>query len=214
MLQVTSFTFNPFSENMYVVSNEHKECIIFDPGMYDAHDEQELDNFIKRAGLQPRYLINTHCHIDHILGNTYCAEKYGLELLTHRMELGVLEMGKASAALYGLHYNESVSPAAFIDEHQTINLGDDELSILFTPGHSPGSLSFYSSRDRFLISGDVLFQNSIGRSDLPGGNFETLLHSIHTRLLTLPDDTVVYSGHGPATSIGAERRQNPFLSAG
>lgn len=214
MLQVTSFTFNPFSENMYVISNERKECIIFDPGMYDAHDQQELDNFIRRAGLKPKYLINTHCHIDHILGNTYCAENYGLELLTHQKELGVLEMGKASAALYGLHYHESVIPSAFLDETQTIHLGEDELSILFTPGHSPGSLSFYSRHDRFLISGDVLFQNSIGRSDLPGGDFKTLLHSIHTRLLTLPDDTVVYSGHGPATSIGAERRHNPFLSAG
>lgn len=214
MLQVTSFTFNPFSENMYVVSNEHKECIIFDPGMYDAYDEQELDNFIRGAGLKPRYLINTHCHIDHILGNAYCAEKYGLELLTHSLELQILEMGIATANMYGLHYHESVKPAAYIDQNQSIHLGDDELNILFTPGHSPGSLSFYSRQDRFLISGDVLFQNSIGRSDLPGGNFETLLNSIHTRLLTLPDDTVVYSGHGPATSIGAERRHNPFLSAG
>lgn len=211
MLQVMSFTFNPFSENTYIVSNENKECIIFDPGMYSSQEEQILDSYIKSAGLKPIFLINTHCHIDHIFGNTYCAETYNLELQCHSLEKQILAMGKTSAALYGLHYRESIEPTIFLKENETIRLGEDTLKMFLTPGHSPGSLSFYSQKDGFVIAGDVLFRNSIGRSDLPLGNHEILIHSIKEHLLSLPDETVVFSGHGPETTIGYERIHNPFL---
>ena len=211
MLQVMSFTFNPFSENTYIVSNENKECIIFDPGMYSSQEEQILDTYIKTAGLKPIYLINTHCHIDHIFGNTYCSETYQLELQCHSLEKQILAMGKTSAALYGLHYRESIEPTIFLKENESIKLGEDSLKMFLTPGHSPGSLSFYSQKDGFVIAGDVLFSNSIGRSDLPLGNHETLIHSIKEHLLSLPDETVVFSGHGPETTIGYERAHNPFL---
>lgn len=211
MLQVEAFTFNPFSENTYVVYNEHGDAAIFDPGLYTAHDETAITQFIEEKGLKPAYLINTHCHIDHIFGNTYIAEKYGLELHAHQKEVPIIEMGTASATMYGLKYYPSVKIVHYIDENDTIILGKDRLDILFTPGHSPGSISFYNAEAGFVISGDVLFQGSIGRSDLPGGNHEVLLSSIRTELFTLPEHTVVYSGHGPATDIGTEKRFNPFF---
>ncbi len=212
MLQVMSFTFNPFSENTYVLSDENRNCIIIDPGMYQSQEEQVLAAYIRNAGLKPIALLNTHCHIDHIFGNTWVSETYGLELQAHKLETQVLEMGKSSALMYGLHYNESVKIANFIDETDVIRLGDNELEIFFTPGHSPGSISFYSRKDGFLISGDVLFRNSIGRSDLPGGNHHTLIESIKSKLLVLPGQTRVFSGHGPETSIDYESMHNPFLN--
>ncbi len=212
MLKVQSFTFNPFSENTYLVYNEQGDGIIFDPGTYTAYDEQELSEFISSNNIKPRYLINTHCHIDHIFGNTYIAEKYQLELYAHVNEVQILEMGAASAAMYGLQYYPSVKIVNFIDEKDMIILGKDQLKILFTPGHSPGSLSFYNAEAGFVISGDVLFQGSIGRSDLPGGKHEVLLSSIRTELFTLPEDTIVYSGHGAPTNIGTEKRYNPFFN--
>lgn len=213
MLQVMSFTFNPFSENTYILSDEKRNCIIIDPGMYQSQEEQELAAYIRNAGLKPIALLNTHCHIDHIFGNTWVCETYGLELQAHKLETQVLGMGKSSALMYGLHYNESVKIAKYIDETDVIRIGDNELEIFFTPGHSPGSISFYSRKDGFLISGDVLFRNSIGRSDLPGGNHHTLIESIKSKLLVLPDQTRVFSGHGPETTIAYEREYNPFLNA-
>lgn len=212
MLQVQAFAFNPFSENTYVVYDENKHCIIFDPGMYDARDQMVFSRFINENELQPKYLVNTHCHIDHILGNTWVSETYGLELHAHRLEKSVLEMGLASASMYGLKYQASVPIKQFIDENDVIPLGKHNLSIRFTPGHSPGSLSFYDEVSEFAIVGDVLFRGSIGRTDLIGGDFDTLIHSIQTQLLSLPDHTVIYNGHGPSTTIGQERFSNPFLN--
>ena len=211
MLQDMSFTFGPFSENTYVLSNEHGECIIFDPGMYQSSEEQELERYLAASKLKPVLLINTHCHINHIMGNTYY-EKYGLCLQAHALEKQVLDMGTTSATLYGLNYNPSVPISEYLTENDSIVLGEDKLKILFTPGHSPGSLSFYSAKQNFVISGDVLFRNSIGRTDLPGGDYDTLINSIKTKLLTLPGDTTVYSGHGPSTTIEFEAASNPFLN--
>jgi glyoxylase-like metal-dependent hydrolase (beta-lactamase superfamily II) len=213
MLQVMSFTFGPFSENTYVLSNEQGECIIFDPGMYQSSEEQELERYLIASKLKPVLLINTHCHIDHIMGNTYCAEKFGLNLQAHSLEKQVLDMGITSATLYGLNYNPSVPITHYLTENDCIVLGEDKLKILFTPGHSPGSLSFYSAKQNFVISGDVLFRNSIGRTDLPGGDYDTLINSIKTKLLTLPGNTTVYSGHGPSTTIEFEVESNPFLTS-
>jgi hydroxyacylglutathione hydrolase len=211
MLSVHSFSFNPFQENTYILYNEAMECIIIDPGMYNAREEMEFSAFIESNRLKPLMLLNTHCHIDHILGNRYCSDRYHLALQCHVNELALLEIGKATAEVYEFNYNESPAPATFIQENEIIRFGKDELKALFTPGHSPGSLSFYSAADNFVISGDALFYQSIGRSDLPGGNYETLISSIKNELLTLPDDTKVYSGHGAVTSIGYEKVFNPFL---
>jgi hydroxyacylglutathione hydrolase len=212
MLQIKKFTFNPFQENTYIIYNDDKECLIIDPGMYSASEQIELDNFIKENRLNPIQLINTHCHIDHIFGNNYCSKKYNLKLHIHENEIPVLESGINTARMYGLNYDESPKADVFIDINKPIQLGHQQLKILFTPGHSPGSLSFYSEEQNFIIVGDALFRQSIGRTDLPGGDYDTLIQSIKTQLLTLPENTIVYSGHGPETTIGHERVYNPFLN--
>ncbi|MEZ4804868.1 MAG: MBL fold metallo-hydrolase [Bacteroidia bacterium] len=211
MLKVKSFTFNPFGENTYIVYSENGECIIFDPGMYLSSEQEELSRFIDANQLKPIHLINTHCHIDHIFGNTYCADKYNLKLKAHQLEKSILAMGEQSAMLYGLKYHKSVEIKTSINEKETIEIGQDQLELRFTPGHSPGSLSFYNQDFNFVIVGDALFKHSIGRTDLPGGDHQTLINSIKSELLSLPDQTIVYSGHGDPTTIGEERKSNPFL---
>lgn len=212
MLFVQSFSFNPFQENTYIIYNESRECIIVDPGMYNSAEEQELSEFISVNQLKPLYLFNTHCHIDHILGNLYCIEKYKLKYYCHRNELDVLNAGTATAIMYGLRYTESPKPDVWIKENEELKLGKDTLKALYTPGHSPGGISFYSEEGDFVIVGDALFYQSIGRTDLPGGHHQTLINAIKNELLTLPEGTKVYSGHGPATTIGNEKKFNPFLT--
>jgi hydroxyacylglutathione hydrolase len=214
MLQVHSFTFNPFQENTYIISNEEGSCIIFDPGMYTATEEKVFADYIKTKQLKPVHLINTHCHIDHIFGNAWCSSQYQLPLQIHPLEKPILERGQLMAATYGLNYTGSPEAGIFLEAGKTIQLGKDELSILFTPGHSPGSLSFYSPADGFVISGDVLFYESIGRTDLLGGNHATLIKAIKEQLFVLPGTTIVYSGHGPSTTIAHEKHYNPFLGEG
>lgn len=211
MLSVQSFTFNPFQENTYILYNEFKECIIIDPGMYNAQEEIALSSYIETNQLTPKLLLNTHCHIDHILGNYFCFQKYNLIPQCHKDETPVLAMGPSTASVYELRYAESPTPVKWIADNEMIKFGNDTLKALYTPGHSPGSLSYYSEDNNFVISGDVLFYQSIGRADLPGGNFTTLIHSIKTRLYTLPEETKVYSGHGPATIIGHEKVYNPYV---
>lgn len=212
MLKIQSFTFNPFQENTYILYNDQKECVIIDPGMYTASEQNQLDAFIKENQLKPIQLINTHCHIDHIFGNNYCVNKYRLELFIHKKEIPVLESGLQTAKIYGLNYDESPMATQFIDESNVIKIGNETLSIIFTPGHSPGSLSFYSQSNQFVIVGDALFFQSIGRTDLPGGDYDTLIESIQNQLMILPNETTVYSGHGTETTIGHEKLYNPFLN--
>jgi len=208
---VQSFTFNGFQENTYVVSDDSLECVIFDPGCSNGSEEQRLQQYILDKGLKPVRLINTHCHIDHILGNKFVSDTYNLPLEAHAGEVPVLESGKAVSQNYGIPYTESPPIAKYLEENDQISFGHTTLKALFTPGHSPASLSFYHADSHTLIAGDVLFQGSIGRTDLPGGNFETLIRNIKEKLLVLPDETTVYSGHGPATTIGYEREHNQFL---
>lgn len=212
MIQIKSFTFNPFQENTYLLINEKNECIIIDPGMYSASEQMELDTYITSNNLKPIMLINTHCHIDHIFGNNYCINKYKLQLQSHEKEIEVLNSGLFTAKSYGLNYDPSPQIELFLKENQTINFGDSTLKVLFTPGHSPGSVSLYSEENHFVIVGDALFYQSIGRTDLPGGKHQTLIQSIESQLMTLPDKTNVMSGHGPITNIGHERQFNPFLN--
>ena len=212
MLQVKSFTFGPFSENTYIIYNEQKECMIIDPGMYNASEQQAFSAFIEQQQLMPKYLINTHCHIDHIFGNPYCVETYGLSLHAHALEQAVMDMAPTSAVLYGLHLPEIVSIEHFVEAGSNFQLGNYTSTRLFTPGHSPGSITLLEKTEKIAIVGDVLFNGSIGRTDLPGGHHQTLLNSIQSELFALDPETIVYSGHGPKTSIGHEQLTNPFFN--
>ena len=212
MLQVKSFEFSPIQENTYIVYNEFNNCIIIDPGCYFDEEKETLVNFIDKMKLVPKMLLNTHCHLDHVFGNKFVAEKYGLHLRIHKGEQKVLEFAPASGLMYNMPFDNYTGEIDFIEEDEIIKLDEDELKVLFTPGHSPASLSFYDEKDGFVISGDALFRQSIGRTDLPGGDYELLIASIKAQLLSLPPATKVYSGHGPVTSIGEEKRSNPFLT--
>jgi glyoxylase-like metal-dependent hydrolase (beta-lactamase superfamily II) len=211
MISVQSFTFNPIQENTYVLYDESLECVIIDPGCYDNHERAELSAFISKNNLKPVRLLNTHCHLDHIFGNAYVANTYKLGLEIHKADIPVLDAFLASANLYGMNAEPSPRPASYLEEGDIVKFGNSQLEIFFTPGHSPGSITFYSRPGKLMIAGDVLFMGSIGRTDLPGGDYETLIRSIKDKLFTLDDDFKVYSGHGPATTIGHERRSNPFL---
>jgi hydroxyacylglutathione hydrolase len=211
MLKIKSFEFSPIQENTYILYNEFNECIIIDPGCYYDAEKDELVAFISNNNLIPKMLVNTHCHLDHVFGNKMLAEKYQLSLQIHEKEKFVLDFAPKSGLMYNLPFDNYAGDFVYLTEANTLQLGQDTLQILLTPGHSPGSLSFYSAADKFVISGDVLFKNSVGRSDLPGGDHDLLIQSIKDKLLTLPNDTAVYSGHGPATTIGEERLTNPYL---
>ena len=209
---VAVLTFNPFQENTYVVYDDTKECVIFDPDCFDDNEKESLKKFIEDSGLKPVRLINTHCHIDHVFGNLFVSNTWGLDLEIHKGELPVLEAVPAVSQFYGIPAGDpSPAPGRFIEEGEEIAFGNTTLKALFTPGHSPASLSFYCEASGFVIAGDVLFRESIGRTDLPGGDFDTLIRSIRTQLFCLDDDVVVHPGHGPSTTIGHERRFNPFL---
>ena len=212
MASVICLTFNPFQENTYIVYDETGECIIFDPGCINADEEQKLVQTISDNKLKPVKFINTHCHLDHVFGNKFVADTYSLPLGIHKGELIVLESVPAVCKAYGLPLPvPSPMPEYFIEEGEIISFGNSELKVLFTPGHSPASLCFYNSKDAFVIAGDVLFRDSIGRTDLPGGGHQTLLNSVKTQLFVLPDDVEVWPGHGPSTKVGYEREHNPFF---
>jgi len=212
MINVSVFSLNPFQENTYLLWNEKLNAIIIDPGCYFTAEEETLQNFIKEKNLTPVQLINTHCHIDHIFGNKWAAKTFQLELFIHPNEKPIFEFGAASGRMFGLNLDQYKGPLHFFEEGDTINLDEDKLKIILTPGHSPGSVCLYCEAQNFLIGGDVLFYESIGRTDLPGGNHEQLLQSIQEKLFVLPDETIVYPGHGPETTIGHEKKFNPFLN--
>jgi len=212
MLKINSFTFNPFQENTYVLSDESGECIIIDPGCYDAEEKEELAIFIDSKGLKPVKILLTHAHIDHVLGINFLAGKYGLPIVMNSIETELLKSASIYGQMWGIQVEPAPDPQEFLKDGDTFTFGKTELEVLFTPGHSPGSLSFYHRPTKQLIAGDVLFYGSIGRTDLPGGNFETLEKSIRTKLYTLEDDVIVYSGHGQSTTIGHEKRTNPFVN--
>lgn len=211
MLNVHFFTFNAFQENTYIISNHKKECWIVDPGMYDQRETDGFISFIEKQGFTPQAIINTHAHLDHIFGVQAMVDKYHIPFSIHRLEQPVLDRGRETAAMFGFSFNNLPVVTNYIDHATPLQLGEDTLQVFLTPGHSPGSVSFYYEPGNWVIAGDVLFQGSIGRTDLPGGNFDTLISSIKTHLFTLPDNTTVLSGHGDSTTIGDEKRDNPFL---
>ncbi len=214
MCEIGIFTFNAFQENTYVLYDETKECVIIDPGCSNREEEKRLVDFIESKGLKPVRLIMTHGHVDHMLGNAFIVEKYNLEIEIHKDEVPVLMMSPQVGKMYGFAVTPSPepNPEKFIAEGDTLTFGTTSLKALLTPGHSPASISFYCEASNFVIGGDVLFRQSIGRTDLPGGNFNTLISSIKTQLFPLGDEVKVFPGHGPDTTIGFEKQHNSFLN--
>lgn len=214
MLEIKSFTFFPeaFGENTYVVSDSTLDCVVIDPGCYHRHEQADLLDYIQRKGLTPRLILNTHCHIDHVLGNAFIHRQFQVPLLAHRDDLYNLKGAEAFARMYGLSYDPSPEPDRLIQEGEVIEFGQSKLEVLFTPGHSAGHVSFFHRESRQIFSGDVLFYDSIGRTDLPGGNGPQLIQTIRTKLFPLGDDVRVYAGHMQPTTVGRERLHNPFLN--
>jgi hydroxyacylglutathione hydrolase len=212
MASIQSFANNPYQENTYTLYDETGECVIIDPGMETGHEQNAVVNFIREKGLKPVLLLNTHCHIDHVLGNKFIFDQYGLKPKFHEGELPLLEAVIAYAPSMGFRYDPSPVPDEFLPEEGSIHFGNSELKLIFAPGHSPAHLCFYDVKDNLLVGGDVLFRGSIGRTDLPGGNFSQLIDNIEQKLFALPDDCTVYPGHGQPTTIGYEKQTNPFLT--
>jgi len=212
MLKIKTFIFNPIQENTYLIYNEFKQCLIIDPGCYFDEEKEAIKNYIAKNDLQPLLLLNTHCHLDHVFGNKFIADTYKLTLQLHEKEKLVLSYAPTSGLMYNLPFDNYLGEFIFLKEGDKIQLGQDELQIIEAPGHSPGSICFYSAAQNFIIGGDVLFRGGIGRTDLPMGDHQALLNNIKNKLFVLPGETVVYSGHGPSTTIGEEKRSNPFLT--
>ena len=213
MITIKKFTFNFFGENSYLLFDETKEAVLIDCGCIMPEEEEALSVFLEKNGLTLKRLLSTHYHFDHVIGNSYIFHKYGIRPEIHREEKNVATPTlNMQASKFGIQMDfEEVEPLKNIEDNEEIHFGNSALKAILVPGHSPASLAFYSETDNFLISGDVLFQDSIGRTDLWGGNYGTLISSIEKRLLILPDNTTVYPGHGPSTTIGNEKINNPYL---
>ena len=210
MLSIQTFVFNPFSENTYVVSDETGTAVIIDPGCYETEEQNELDEYIASKRLSVQYLLNTHCHIDHVLGNYHVKKKYRVPLLMHTREENVLRAVKTYAPNYGFNGYQETTADQFIHEGEVISFGKTTWDILFLPGHAPGHVGFYDKKEGVIFSGDVLFDGSIGRTDLPGGDYDTLIQSIREKMFALPNEVIVYCGHGATTTIGKEKQSNPY----
>jgi glyoxylase-like metal-dependent hydrolase (beta-lactamase superfamily II) len=211
MLNLQAFVFNPFQENTYLLYNAKNECWIVDPGMYGPEETNHFIDFLTANKFKPQAIINTHTHIDHILGAQALIDAYKIPFGMHKTDIPVLNSAIASAALFGIELKKAPVPDFYIPDGKPLSLGVDDVEVRFTPGHSPGSIVFYYPEGKWVIGGDVLFAGSIGRTDLPGGDFNTLINSIRTQLFSLPFNTTVYPGHGPSTTIEIEKKHNPFL---
>jgi hydroxyacylglutathione hydrolase len=211
MLKVKEFAFNPFQVNTFILSDDTGECVIIDPACYTQEERQSLHAYIANNKLRPVLLINTHCHIDHVLGNNYVSQVWDLKPLIHKEGLVLLERVVEQGEMFGFEVEEPVMPVDFVNDGQEISFGNQVLEVLYTPGHAAGSICLYHPGEAMVWVGDVLFKSSVGRTDLPTGDFDTLLESIQSKLFVLPDQVKVFSGHGPATTLGYEKAYNPFL---
>jgi glyoxylase-like metal-dependent hydrolase (beta-lactamase superfamily II) len=211
MINVKTFAFNMFQVNSLVINDDSGECIIIDPGCYYPEEKESLKKYITENNFSPVLLINTHCHVDHILGNKYVFEEYGLKPVIHKQEQLILTSANEYSSYLNLPSPDSPDADHYVEDNEIVNFGNSTVQIILTPGHTPGHISIYSEADKFIICGDVLFNGSIGRTDLPGGDYLQLMRSIKTRIIHLGDDIKVYSGHYEPTSIGKERKTNPFL---
>lgn len=208
-LFIHSFQFNAFQENTFIVWDQDKNCVIIDPGCYDRQEQEELLRFIDEQELKPLALLNTHAHIDHVLGNAFIKRNFDVEFYLHQNDEATLKSVASYSHLYGFEgYEISPEPTKFLEHGQTLHFGKMEVKVYHTPGHAPGHVVFYFSEGNFVVNGDVLFQGSFGRIDLPGGDLETLKKSIFETMFKLPDETIVYCGHGPETTIGREKQFN------
>ncbi len=214
MIVVKKFVFNPFMENTYVVWDEDtKEAMVVDPGCSNDEEELALSSFIEERHLNIKYMVNTHCHIDHFLGCQFVKEKFNPAYFVPENDFPLLQNAEAQASMFGIEIKTPPGPDDYLSERKVLTLGNSSIKLLSTPGHSPGEYCLYFEDEKFCVSGDVLFQKNIGRTDLWGGNYDVLLNSIKEKLLTLPDDVIVYSGHGENTTIGEEKINNPFLKS-
>ncbi len=211
-MTIKTFTFNPFQENTYLVFDETNDAVIIDAGCLQAGEKQVLKRFIEDNKLTIKRVLNTHLHLDHQFGNKFLFDTYGIAPEACIEDEFLLENVVAQARSYGFPVTEEAQPlGAYITENQEINFGNSSLKAIHAPGHSPGSMILYSEKDGVMFAGDVLFQGSIGRTDLPKGDYASLILAITKKLLVLPDSTVVYCGHGPSTTIGYEKKNNPYL---
>ncbi len=208
MLYIKCFVFNPISVNTYVIYNESNECVIIDAGNSNLREDNILFDFIEKKQLKPIMILNTHGHIDHILGNHETANKFSVPMASHPDGKEYFKTAHAYAGAFGINYDKdsTVYPSIDLFDNQIINIGDDELRVIHTPGHAKGCCCFYCEEQDFLITGDTLFCRGVGRTDLPGGSYSELVESIKFKLYELPDETVCYCGHGPETTIGEEKR--------
>jgi len=211
MITVKTFVFNSFQVNCYLLYDPTGACIIVDPSCYDQQEADHLAGFIRKEGLQPVRNLNTHAHIDHVLGNHHIFRLYGLRPEYHSGSTPFIQTAQEVGASFGYHLKEMPEPAGYLADGDGISFGNNQLKVLYTPGHADGSICLYNDTQGFVLTGDVIFRDTIGRTDLPTGNFDLLMQSIRARLFVLPDDTVVYPGHGPETTIGYEKRNNPFI---
>ena len=212
MLNIKVFVFNEIQENTVVLFDETKECVIIDAGCNSEIEQLQLSNYIVENGLKPVMLLNTHGHFDHVMGNAYLARKYSLSPMMHRGDLNKVENAVTYVSAFGLQMENPPTPKTFLEDGQVLNFGNTEFKVIHTPGHSEGGVCFYFEKENLLVAGDTLFRGSIGRTDLPGGDYDELMQSIHNKLLTLPGETRVICGHGPGTTIGQEAMSNPFLT--
>lgn len=212
MTKIKIFVFNPFQENTFILYDDTKECIVIDAGCNEEYEFQQIDQFIQENNLQLKSVVNTHCHIDHIMGNAYLTKKYNVDSVAHKEDMPLIERSKDMAMAFGFEVEEPPVPNILVDEGDEIKFGNTVLQVRHVPGHSPGSIALYNENENYVIVGDVLFAGSIGRTDLPGGDYDTLISSIQNKLFTLKDDVVVYPGHGEKTTIEQEKNTNPFFN--
>ncbi|AEI50147.1 MBL fold metallo-hydrolase [Runella slithyformis] len=212
MIQIQSFEFSPFAENTYVLYDETNEAVVIDPGCLMQSEKETLSRFIEQEGLKVTMLLQTHAHLDHVFGSAYVKRKYGVKMYMHKNELPILSSVENRCQLWGIRGYEPVEADAFLEEGDVITFGHSTLETLFVPGHAPGHLAFVNHTQRFVIGGDVLFRGSVGRTDFPLCDHAALIRSIQTKFMTLEDDYQVFAGHMEPTTIGRERRTNPFLN--
>ena len=211
MIKIHTLIFSPFEVNTYILTDETGECVIIDPACYTEQEKKELVDFITGNELKPVRMLNTHCHLDHVFGNKFVGDTYHLGSESHSADEIILSNAYKSAQMYELSMDTPNSPVNYLNEGDIVKFGNSQIEILHIPGHTPGHLVFYNTYNKFAIAGDVIFAGSIGRTDFPGGDYDTLISGIKTKLYTLPDDTVIYCGHGPETTVGKERETNPFV---
>jgi len=211
MIKIQKFVFNMFQVNSYILQDDSGECVIIDAACYEITEKQEVKEFIEKNNLKLVRNLNTHCHVDHIFGNGFIAETFGIYPEYHAASVPFLAAAGEIARSFGYAMNEIPVQARYLKDNEKITFGTSVLEVLYTPGHADGSVCFYNKEQGFVITGDVLFRDTIGRTDLPSGNFDLLMKSIREKIFTLPDDTMIYPGHGPETTVGYEKQNNQFI---